>query len=255
MKLILATLACLVLFVQGTTVDVKEAKMDQKVIQQMLTPLLTKYSIHGPLAYTEDGLREVLDSIQTKIIKEFRNVEKFYDGRVKEECGNRTLNHFDKMNDVFGDLPKPQVKPTKPVTKDTVCAKGEEGDDCRKYKAYLKEQNRRRQIKEKIYSKKVAERKHKTDLLIKAEAKIANMKGMTTSKVLTELKKEYVTADGMLQQAEDAVEMIEKKSISNKKWAKAVLLQQVLSYSKTLGSMNSLASLLDDLDPRTKVNL
>ncbi len=49
MKLILATLACLVLFVQGTTVDVKEAKMDQKVIQQMLTPLLTKYSIHGPL--------------------------------------------------------------------------------------------------------------------------------------------------------------------------------------------------------------
>jgi hypothetical protein len=81
------------------------------------------------------------------------------------------------------------------------------------------------------------------------------MKGMTTSEVLTELKKEYVTADGMLQQAEDAVEMIEKKSISNKKWAKAVLLQQVLSYSKTLGSMNSLASLLDDLDPRTKVNL
>ena len=81
------------------------------------------------------------------------------------------------------------------------------------------------------------------------------MKGMTTSKVLTELKKEYVTTDGMLQQAEDAVEMIEKKSTSNKEWEKKVLLQEVLSYSKVLGSMNSLASLLDTLDPRTKVNL
>ena len=49
--------------------------------------------------------------------------------------------------------------------------------------------------------------------------------------------------------------MIEKKSTSNKEWEKKVLLQEVLSYSKVLGSMNSLASLLDDLDPRTKVNL
>ena len=86
--------------------------MDRRVVEKMLTPLLSKYSIHGPLAYTEDGLRDVLDSIQTKIIEEFRRVEKYYVGRVKEECGNRTLSHLDKMNDIFGDLPKPQINGT-----------------------------------------------------------------------------------------------------------------------------------------------
>ena len=124
----------------------------------MLSPLLTKYSLHEPLAYTEDGLRDILDTIQTKIIQEFRNVEKFYDGRVKEECGNQTLSHLNKMNDVFGDLPKPAV--TVNVTKDSKCSDGEEGQECRTYQAYLKEQSRRRQIKEKIYNKKKAERKH-----------------------------------------------------------------------------------------------
>ena len=75
---------CIVLCALLASVNSKVTKthMDRRVVEKMLTPLLSKYSIHGPLAYTEDGLRDVLDSIQTKIIEEFRRVEKYYAGRV-----------------------------------------------------------------------------------------------------------------------------------------------------------------------------
>jgi hypothetical protein len=247
-------LACLTVFAQATSVSVKGTKttMDQKVLVKMLTPLLTKYSLHEPLAYTEDGLRDILDTIQTKIIQEFRSVEKFYDGRVKEECGNQTLSHLNKMNDVFGDLPKPAATGTA-VTKDTKCSAGEEGQECRTYQAYLKEQSRRRQIKEKIYNKKKAERKHKLELLSKAEAKFGNMvKNSDIKNVLDELKKEYVIADGLLQQAEDSLEVIDHSLNENDKWQKQGLLSSTLKYSKVVGTMNNLAEFVDKLDAKNK---
>ena len=240
---------CIVLCALLASVNSKVTKthMDRRVVEKMLTPLLSKYSIHGPLAYTEDGLRDVLDSIQTKIIEEFRRVEKYYVGRVKEECGNRTLSHLDKMNDIFGDLPKPQINGTG-ITKDTKCHKGEEGDDCRKYKAYLAEQLRRRQMKEKIYNEKKAQRKRRREVLVKAEAKLQSMKGVSAKNVLSEIKKAYVNADAILQQAEDGTEHVNDLMGSMTAWAKKGLLEASLSYSKVLGTMNTLADLLDHIE-------
>ena len=48
--------------------------MDRRVVENANSTAF-QVLIHGPLAYTEDGLRDVLDSIQTKIIEEFRRVE------------------------------------------------------------------------------------------------------------------------------------------------------------------------------------
>ena len=67
-------------------------------------------------------------------------------------------------------------------------------------------------------------------------------------KVLTEIKKAYINADAILQQAEDGTEHVNGLMGSMTAWAKKGLLEASLSYSKVLGTMNTLADLLDHVE-------
>ena len=85
-------------------------------------------------------------------------------------------------------------------------------------------------------------------MLVKAEAKLQSMKGVSAKNVLSEIKKAYVNADAILQQAEDGTEHVNDLMGSMTAWAKKGLLEASLSYSKVLGTMNTLADLLDHIE-------
>ena len=57
-------------------------------------------------------------------------------------------------------------------------------------------------------------------MLVKAEAKLQSMKGLSAKKVLTEIKKAYVNADAILQQAEDGTEHVNDLMGSMTAWAR-----------------------------------
>ena len=66
-------------------------QMDTSVLQTMLSPLLTKYQIHEPLAYTDEGLKDTLEAIQSKIVEEFRSLESVFDRRISKAVSSQAL--------------------------------------------------------------------------------------------------------------------------------------------------------------------
>ena len=63
--------------------------MDVSVVETVLTPLLTKYQIHQPISYTDEGLKDTLETIQAKIVEEFRTLENVFNNRISQELSGK----------------------------------------------------------------------------------------------------------------------------------------------------------------------
>lgn len=193
-------------------------RMNTAVVQTMLSPLLAKYQVHEPLAYTDEGLKDTLEAIQTKIVEEFRSLESVFEERVSSTVGNRTLT----------TVPTNHSKVNAVLTNQT-CNDGVSGDSCRA-------QKKLRALKETVYQKRLAQREKKKEILGRAESLL----GKSTPQ-------KYENADALLGLTEVSMESIVSTRAAVKKWTKDALLRNLLSFAKVLSTDEKLANFVDSL--------
>ena len=217
----------LALVTLAASVDVHRSKQQQNDALKVLSPLLAKYEVHKPLVYTDEGLKDTLETIQTKILEEFRSLEQLFDARVKQEEGNVTEPKL-----------APLEAPTNAlnVTLNTTCPESALGNRCRAYQQYLFEKGRRDRLKDIVFQKKVAQRRQKKEILERAESMSDTVRS-----------NEYQNADAMLGLTESSMENILEIKNNNTQWAKAALLKESLELAKVLATDNKLAELIDSL--------
>lgn len=194
-------------------------QMDTSVLQTMLSPLLTKYQIHEPLAYTDEGLKDTLEAIQSKIVEEFRSLESVFDRRISKAVSSQAL----KKNASAGDA-------------------GGNHTAAERLKV--------RNVKALMYQKQMAQRHNLEKIVSRAEA-IANNADSAWAwdgKGQDAGTQKYQSADAELGLAEVSMDRIVSTQADVKKWTKDSLLKNSMLFAKVLASDEKLAEFLDSLN-------